>query len=162
MNAQQLFEFLKNHLASYPFPNTSVRIRVEDREFDILGISASDRKILLDAVAEAVDVLLPRCFKCEQLIDQQSHVRIKLPVPRSIDTVHGEDITDIFICERHESIIDHLSDLYVEGLNGEACNLCGEQVHNHNRTFVYLDRGLDPWRVICTADTQEIIAKILE
>ena len=85
MNAQQLFEFLKNHLESYPFPNTPVRIRVEDREFDILGISASDRKILLDAVAEAVDVLSPCCFKCEQLIAQQSHVRIKLPVPMSLD-----------------------------------------------------------------------------
>jgi len=161
VNAQQLFEFLKNHLESYPFPNTPVRIRVEDREFDILGISASDRKILLDAVAEAVDVLSPCCFKCGQLIAQQSHVRIKPPVPMSIDTVHGEDITDIFICERHESIIDHLSDLYAKGLNGEACDLCGERVQNHNRTLVYLDRGLDPWRVICTADTQEIIAKIL-
>jgi hypothetical protein len=162
VNVQQLFEFLKNHLESYPLPHTPVRVRVEDREFDILGVSASDQKILLDSDPGAADALLPCCFKCGQSIDQQSHIKIKLPVPMSIDTAHGDDIIDMYICERHESIINNLNDLYDEGFDGEACDLCGERVQNHNRTLVYLDRALDPWRVICTADTQEVIAKILE
>jgi hypothetical protein len=162
VDVKQLFEFLKNHLESYPFLSTPVRIKIEDREFDILGISASDHKILLDSDPEAVESLSHFCFKCGQLITQQSHIKITLPVPMSIDTAHGEDIIDMYICERHESIINHLNDLYDEGFRGEACDLCGEQVQNHNRTLVYLDREVDPWRVLCTADTQEIIAKILE
>jgi hypothetical protein len=78
-----------------------------------------------------------------------------------IDTVSGEVITHIYICERHESIIDQLNDLYDEGFAGEACDLCGERVQNNNRTLIYRDRELEPWRVICAADTQEVIAKIL-
>lgn len=161
VNVQQLFEFLKNHLESYPFPSTPVRIKVEDREFDILGVSASEHNVLLASDPGAVDALLPCCFKCQQRIDQQSHIKVKLPAPMSIDPAHGEDMIDIYICERHGSIINHLNDLYDEGFGGEACDLCGEQVQNHNRTFVYLDRQVDPWRVICMADTQEVIAKIL-
>ena len=161
MNAQQLFEFLKNHLESHPVSSTPVRIRVEDREFGILGISASDHKILLESDPGAVEVLLPSCFKCGQLIDKQSHIKIKFPAPMSIDTTHGEEIVDMYICERHESIINTLNDLYDEGFDGEACDLCGERVQHHNRTFVYLDREVDPWRVLCTADTQEIITKIM-
>jgi hypothetical protein len=161
MNVQQLYQFLKNHLEYYPFSDTPVRIRVEDREFDIREISANDRHILLEPDPEAVDAFSPCCFKCGQLIAQQSHVKIKLPAPLSINTVLGEGITDIYICERHESIIDQLNDLYGEGFDGEACDLCGERVQNNNRTLIYLDRQLDPWRVICTADTQEVITKIL-
>jgi len=161
MNVQQLFEFLKYHLEHYPFPDTPVRIRVEDREFDIREISASEHHILLEPDPEAVEILSPRCFKCDQLIGQQSHVKIKLPVPYPISTDSDEDITEIYICERHESIIDQLNDLYDEGFAGEACDLCGERVPTNNRTLVYRDRELDPWRVICAADTQEVIAKIL-
>jgi hypothetical protein len=161
MNVQQLFEFLKHHLEYYPFPDTPVRLRVEDRAFDIREISASESCILLEADPKAVDAFSPCCFKCGQLIDQQSHVKIKLPAPMSIDTVNGEDITDIYICERHESIIEQLNDLYGEGSAGEACDLCGKRVQNNNRTLVYLDRQVDPWRVICMADAQEVIDKIL-
>jgi len=161
MNVQQLFEFLKHHLEYYPFPDTPVRIKVEDREFDIREISASESRILLDPDPEAVDAFSPCCFKCGQLIDHQSHVRIKLSAAMPIDSVHGEGSTEIYICERHESIIDQLNDLYDEGFNGEACDLCGKRVQNDNRTLIYLNRQLDPWRVICAADTQEVIAKIL-
>jgi hypothetical protein len=161
MNVQRLFEFLKHHLESYPFPDTPVRIRVEDREFDIRDISASEHHILLEPDPKAVAAFSPCCFKCGQLIDQQSHVKIKLPAPMPIDTVSGEVITNIYICERHESIIDQLNDLYDEGFAGEACDLCGERVQNNNRTLIYRDRELEPWRVICAADTQEVIAKIL-
>ena len=80
----------------------------------------------------------------------------------SFKTAHGEEITDMYICERHDAIIDHLSDLYDEGFAGEAFDLCGQQVQNDNRTLVYLDRALDPWRVMCTADTREVLTKILE
>jgi len=161
VNVQQLFEFLKNHLESYSYRSTPVRIKVGDREFDILGVSASEHKVLLESNPDAMDTLLSCCFKCGQLIDQQSHIKIKLPEPMSIKDSHGEEITDMYICERHDTIIDHLSDLYDEGFAGEACDLCGKPVQNHNRTLVYLDRGSEPWRVICTADTQEVIAKIV-
>jgi hypothetical protein len=161
VNAQQLFDFLKNHLESHPASSTPVRIQVADREFDILGISASDRKILLESDPGATDALLPSCFKCGQLIDRQSHIKITLPAPMSVGTDDGEDMTEMYICERHESIIDHLNDLYATRSSDEACDLCGERVQNHNRTLVYLDRQLDPWRVLCTADTQEVIAKIV-
>jgi len=76
-------------------------------------------------------------------------------------TNSDEDITEIYICERHESIIEQLNDLYDEGFAGEACDLCGKSVQTNNRTLVYLDGELDPWRVICAADTREVIAKIL-
>lgn len=161
MNIQQLFEFLKKHLEYYPSPDTPVRIRVEEREFNIREISASDCHILLEPDLEAVDAFSPCCFKCGQLIDQQPHVKIKLPALFSINTVRGESVTDIYICERHESIIDHLNDLYDEGFDGKSCDLCGKRVQNNNRTLVYHDRELDPWRVICVADTQEVIEKIL-
>jgi hypothetical protein len=161
MNVQQLFEFLKNHLEYYPFPDTPVRLRVEDREFDIREVSASEHHILLEPDSEAVEALSPCCFKCGQLIAQLSHIRIKLPVPFPISTDSDEDITEIYICERHESIIDQLNDLYDEGFAGEACDLCGERVQTNNRTLVYRDRVLEPWRVICAADTQEVIDKIL-
>jgi len=161
VNVQQLFEFLKYYLENYPFPDIPVRIRVEDREFDIREVSASEHHILLDLDPEAVEALSTYCFKCGQLITQLSHVKIKLPAPYPISTNSDEDITEIYICERHEPIIEQLNDLYDEGFAGEACDLCGKSVQTNNRTLVYLDGELDPWRVICAADTQEVIAKIL-
>ena len=161
MNVQQLFEFLKHHLEYYPFPDTPVRIRVEDREFDIREVFASEHHILLAPDSEVIEALSPCCFKCGQLIAQLSHVKIKLPAPYPISTDGDEDIMEIYICERHESIIEQLNDLYDEGFNGEACDLCGKRVQNNNRTLVYRERELAPWRVICAADTQEVIAKIL-
>jgi hypothetical protein len=162
VNVQQLFEFLKNHLESYSYRSTPVRIRVGDREFDILGVSASDHQVVLESDPSAMDALLPSCFKCGQRIDRQSHIKITLPMPMAIETAPGEEIIDIYICERHASIIDHLNDLYHTGFDGEACDLCGERVQNDTRTLVYLDRNIDPWRVICLADTREVITKISE
>ena len=161
MNVQQLFEFLKYHLEYYPSPDIPVRIRVEDREFDIREVSANEYHILLELDSGAIEAISPCCFKCGQLIAQLSHVKIKLPAPYPISSNSDEDIAEIYICERHESIIDQLNDLYNEGFAGEACDLCGKPVQTNNRTLVYLDGKLDPWRVVCAADTQEVIAKIL-